>query len=48
MYNYKLELHRGPSHTPQIAEPPQGGEALLKFYYAPLCRRAKLGDRKEW
>ena len=47
IYNYRIELRRGPSQTAQISDPRQEGKALLKFVILHCSEEAKLGDRKE-
>ena len=47
IYNYKIDLKRDPRQTAQIADPPQGGKAPLKFVMLRCVEEEKLGDRKE-
>ena len=47
IYNYKLELKRGPSQTSQIAELLQRGRASLKFVMLRCAEKVKFGYRKE-
>ena len=45
-YIYKLEMNRGPRQTAQIAEPPLGGKASLKFVMIRCAEEEKLGVKK--
>ena len=47
IYNYKLELKRGPRHTSKISEPTKGGKASIKFVMPCCSEENKLGGRKE-
>ena len=42
IYNYKLELKRGPSYTAKIAELLQGGGSFTGFCDAQLCRGSEI------
>ena len=43
-YIYKLEMNRGPRQTAQIAEPPLGSKASLKFVMIRCAGEEKIAD----
>ena len=45
LYNYNLELNRGPRQIAQISEPPQGGKSSLDFVVRRSAEEAKLRDK---
>ena len=47
IYNHNQKLKRGPRQIAQIAEPPQGGKASLKFVAICCAEESKLGDKRE-
>ena len=47
IYNYKLELKRGPRQTDQIYDTPQGEKSSLDFVMLHCAEEEKLGDKRE-